>query len=264
MQRYQNRAASPFTTFASFRVRREGVMGRRSRNEVALGIFIAWENFFEQEGQGADPLAGPISTFSEEDLVSDLIGFHVGRRQVDYGEDENIAFEHFMDACDVVGYDYYKAGKRGNRASKEVFKSIQATIYSEYLRENGSNPFGKHHLWGCRPSRRWSGEVSVTQGSSIESNPNISPLLSDLYCCSYTFSCDKQQEHLPAELISVTPQFPGRNWIWESGRLEQKNQIVDQICLPGAGCIPVFGTRVTNFDAHRLNDRPLNWAPTGQ
>jgi len=229
--------------YGGFMVRKAG-LGGQSAYEVALGIMIAWENFFEA-AQGHDFYAATQSSFSEEDLVSDLIGFHIGYGEVT-GTEPN-SFEDFMKLCEVVGYEYYNV-------DRATFVEIQSTIWTEYMLENGM--FRKHYQWGCRPPGRWSGEIAVNVGPRFDSDRVVPPLDPTRGTGCYSFSCGKQQEQLPSELLRVTPQSPGRNWEWNFGVWDVRELRF--------GVIPYFERRVIWFDTGQLNREPLNWAPTGQ
>jgi hypothetical protein len=210
---------------AGFMVRKAG-LGGQNAYEVALGIMIAWENFWE-EAQGYDFYAYTKSSFSEEDLVSDLIGFHMGYGQV--RNEEPDSFEDFMELCEVVGYEYYDP--TNSKYDLDTFKRIQLEIWGEYMAENGL--FRKYQQWGCRPPGRWSGSVDVP-------NPSIA------YWGCNTLKCDERQEQFPSELRRVTPQPPGKNWEWNFGVWEVAEG---------------FERRTIWFDADELNRRPLNWVP---
>jgi RHS repeat-associated protein len=238
---------------ASFVVRGNGVMTENDANEVALGIHIAWESFFEGEGQGSHFIIGPVSTFSEEDLVSDLIGFHRGLKQLDEGMSEDDSLKYFMRLCDVVGYGYYES-------DRATFRDIQQQIAWEYLAENGT--FRKHDQWGCRPPGRWSGEIAVYVGPQFDTERVIPPIYPDQSVCSYSFSCDKQHEQFPSELqTAVTPQSPGENWSWDVGLVSR--EVLEYRWSP-YGYSPYIEYVTDTFHDYELNPRPLNWAPTGQ
>ena len=194
--------------------------------EVTLGIMIAWENFFEAS-QGYGFYAATQSSFSAEDLVSDLIGFHRGYNQV---RGQPSSLEYFMDKCEVVGYDEYYYTDR------ERFVAIQQAIYDEYVAENGS--FRKFYKWGVRPPGRWNGSLPTDDCRALK--------------------CDEQQEQLPPELLRVTPQPPGKNWFWVSG--------VWDLYVLGSGPNPgepigswYFEREITRFSTSELDQRSLNW-----
>ncbi len=245
------------TASLSVRVRSGSVVGNNAE-EIALGIYIAAENFFEGDIQGSHPLAGPISAFSEEDLVSDLIGFHRGMNEVWPEKGGSTDLDHYLELCGVVGYEYYKEGSmNGDAAAMSTFRQLQTRIAVEYLAENG---FRKYTTWGVRPTGRWSGQIAIDPtGLGVIPQLPLDPPV----CSASTHLCDPQQEQLPAELTSVTPQPPGRNWLWEGARLEW-----DQLTrIPGDIYImpyPLITRRVTDYTANELNSRRLNWGPTGQ
>jgi hypothetical protein len=198
---------------------------------------IAWENFFEA-AQGYGLYAVTQSSFSEEDLVSDLIGFHRGYNKVHNQPD---SLKYFMEKCEVVGYEYYDSSNP--KHDMERFVAIQQAIYDEYVVENGA--FSNFYQWGVRPPNRWSGSIPTDENNC-----------SDL-------KCDEQQEHLPSELLRVTPQPPGENWFWVSGVWDL--YVLRYTPNPGT---PVggwhFEREIMRFSTSELDQRPLNWAPSGQ
>jgi len=164
------------TVSADFLVRRQGVWGEDAY-EIALGIMIAWENFFEA-AQGYGFYALTQSSFSEEDLVSDLIGFHRG-----YNEKHGLpsSLEHFMKKCGVVGYEYYDSSSP--EYDQDKFLKIQQAVYTEYITENGS--FGKFYQWGIRPPGRWCGSLSVVGDAVVSLDPRYRTeyYLPDVFMC---------------------------------------------------------------------------------
>jgi RHS repeat-associated protein len=223
-----------FDLQGEFLVRRSGVIGRNSAREVALGIYIAWNNFWEEVGQGLNPVAGPVSAFSEEDLVSNLVGFHRGVREMKYGESEEESWKHFMELCGVVGYIHHETG------DTERFVELQRQVFDQDLFENGPFILRKHRQWGCRPPRKWTGRVMVDFSSTC-----------------FRYSCLGEPDTLPAELVSITPQSPGRNWIWESGTHSYDVVVTESGTL-------TLGWDTKEYSPYGLNNRPLGWAPTGQ
>ena len=157
------------------------------RYEIALGIFIAYENFFEAS-QGLPIFSLSQSSFSEEDLVSDLIGFHIGYGALTNAEPKTR--KDFMKICEVVGREYFKQ-------DRAKFVDIHQKIAEEYKEENGG--WGTHNEWGTRPPGRWNGSIELEE------------------------SCDSlrcgNQDQLPSELLRITPNPPGDGWIWYQGRI---------------------------------------------
>jgi hypothetical protein len=228
------------TVSADFLVRGAGVMGKEAY-EVALGIYIAWENFWE-EAQGYGFYALSQSSFSEEDLVSDLIGFYIGYGEVT-GTDPN-SLDDFKKLCGVIGYRLY-------HTDRDKYVKLQRAIWTTYEFENG--PFRKHYEWGCRPPGKLTGQITLSYEDSAMLDEHhlgmgcTTVRLGDLLC--------EQQDQLPTELLRITPQPPGKNWLWRSGEwdlYEIQNRAFHQT--------PHFVHRVITFDPDEQNDRPLNWA----
>lgn len=123
---------------------------------VALGIFVSAENLFEahQGGEFIAPRAWVAefrthpSTFSEEDLMSNLIGFHRGlmaRRGV--GEDQSE--KEIEKMCGVVGLELKESGRM------EQFVEKQQQIYDQYP------TFQKVFEWGNPRLGAWQGSIEV-------------------------------------------------------------------------------------------------------
>ena len=91
-----------------FVVDKQAIMGDGAY-QVALGIFIAFENLFETT-QSYPGFSLSKSSFSEEDLVSNLIDFHIS-----YGQKAGVgpaSLDDFMALCQVVGLEYRENNPR--------------------------------------------------------------------------------------------------------------------------------------------------------
>jgi RHS repeat-associated protein len=211
-------------------------------NAIALGIYISASNVVEEVIQGGS--RHPFhkqSSFSNEDLVSNLIGFHRGVDKYKGTEgmvegDDETSKKYYMDLCGVVGYEYYKHG------DKDEFIRIQKKVWKNMLgKAEIPVPFvGTHKTWGVRPPNQWSGSVEARDCRS--------------HGCSGS-------DHLPSELISITPIPPQslgeplKTWAWVTTSLEP----------PPAPPSPVPYVRPSfpDFrDPDYLNSRPLSWGPS--
>jgi len=209
---------------------------------IALGIFISASNIFEEVIQGGSWHPGRAqSSFSNDDLVSNLIGFHRGVDHYEAGLemdfDDEVSKKNYMEMCDVLGYEYYKLGRI------DEFKKVQKAIYRD-MRRKGEMPLpfrGRQTIWGMRPPDQWSGSI-----------PLPSPSCLSVGCSGL--------DHLPDEIISITPAPPLYGWAWVSTSLDPR------LPLPGReGTLPYDPSSIPDFrDPHYLNSRPLNWAPSGQ
>jgi RHS repeat-associated protein len=179
-----------------------GVMGNVevSRNlytsqqqwEVSLGILVSLQNAFEvwQGGPSGVSLGLPRriasrlndqSSFSEEDLLSDLIGFHRAllTHKSNKAEDERATKLHFITACRVIDGELLNRSNLDKPPSE--FIKTQQDIYDEYMSLGGFVPV-RH--WG-RPC------LGRLSGSRCPDNPQI-----------------------PPELVSLNPEPPGKKWHW--------------------------------------------------
>ncbi len=191
-------------------------------NPVALGMYISTQNLVEHnQGQSNNPLTYQ-SSFSTEDLVSNLIGFHRGVDEFTNDVAPSTTQERYMSICGVVGFEYYKSG------DMETFALIQRTIYNETI----NLPLvGNHYVWGTVPPiGRWYGSFKDKNCTSIH--------------------CNNFSKQLPGELLRITPKSPGDGWNW-----------LTTTGAPGLTYAPYFGgPRVPIKDPIAyLNSRPLNW-----
>jgi hypothetical protein len=116
------------------------------------------------------------SSFSEEDLMSDLIGFYMGLHQE--GDSLGMNRQTIERICDVV--------TQGASSSRK--KAIQEQILDEY-----NYPFQKITAWGQPRLDGWDRELDD--------------------CPSKTCS---QPRRMPAEFSRILPKPPGRPyWYWD-------------------------------------------------
>jgi hypothetical protein len=158
---------------------------------VSLGVYMSIENAFERY-QGGNPLGLASipnaiwrSSFSEEDLMSDLIAFYIAagleRRE---GSAQTLKDE-IRRICGVVGLDDYWRGDFG------TYNVKQAMIYYATEWE-----FGKVTSWFS----------PKLYSSSI--------LASDPYCVD---DCNNEPQKIPPKFLQISPESPNENsWYWES------------------------------------------------
>ena len=159
--------------------------------EVALGVYISGNNLFEdyqsEQGFGViDRLTK--SSFSEEDLMSNLIGFYravsfvlgtgAGDSSAVRNNNKDQSMQYFMRLCGVVGMD------------EPNFIDIQNNIYDEY-----NEDFRQVYIWGQPRLDGWDG--------SVESGD-----------CP-TKAC-RQPRRMPSLFTQIEPKSPLTDWWWIS------------------------------------------------
>ena len=196
---------------------------------VALGIFISHQNLFETyQGGNPFPLRALFenkwrrSSFTEEDLASNLIGFYRGL----LNQDERFNFstnpvanrteggtkQYFERVCKVIGID-----EQGNKDSN--FKDIQLEIYDRHEKSG----FVYNASWGD-PVLRW-----------------------DWYNVCPTGKC--KDPHVPPELHRISPKgsYPYQSreptWYWNT------------VSVRFFG----YGPAVKHIDPVAVSQAPLNW-----
>jgi hypothetical protein len=123
--------------------------------EVSLGIYISIQNAFETWQGGTPGVVGTTrgawgglfdqSSFSEEDLLSNLIGFHralLTHRTEGAMNDEDTKW-HFMKLCGVVGVENLDISDINDLPSE--FKQTHRDIYETYMNSGGFDPVRQ---WG--------------------------------------------------------------------------------------------------------------------
>jgi len=109
--------------------------------EVSLGVYMELENLFEEyQGSGlrgfADSLIfiGPRSSFSEEDLMSDLIGFYIAAGKVRGGDEADLK-RMIREKCDVVGSKDDPATRLGKQLEAWYSSYSDSQGFSEQVKE---------------------------------------------------------------------------------------------------------------------------------
>lgn len=192
--------------------------------EVALGIYISGQNYFENyQGGNFSGWYGSVraeldktpkhSSFAEEDLVSNLIGFYRGVSAI-LGGNEAVSQKYFMEVCDVVGRD------------RPDFVDIQRRIFKEY-----DTPFRDNRIWGQPRLDGWDGSIDGD--------------------CP-TKAC-AQPRRLPSQLKQINPRSPLAGWGWSSAHYFLEYN------APPYGSNQIFRH---SLDSLQLNQAPLNWDPS--
>ena len=159
-------------------------MGRDSTDvwAVSLGVYMSAQNAFERYQSGNHlPLRIPFelignSSFSEEDLMSDLIGFYIALDMERGGEpDPQKLKDEIRRICGVVGLDDYARGDLG------TYNTKQALIYYETYYE-----IGKVDKW-------------------------FSP---KLYKPSCVDDCENEPRKIPEKFLEISPIDPHSEGLW--------------------------------------------------
>ena len=214
---------------------------RQEQLAVALGIFISVQNLVEagQAGQagtssfypGGGPASivaaqNPASSFSEEDLMSNLIGFYMGLHQE--GDSLGMSRQEIEQKCDVLD--------RGGSSTRRA--EINEQILEEY------DSFKQVKDWGRPRLDGWNGFIEERG-------------------CP-TLAC-KQPRRIPAEFLRITPTAPTQipvgeqitgQWTWMLAQAYLYFEGTDGNSL-------LSNLPSMQFDNYikDLNIRPLNWNP---
>lgn len=216
---------------ATFRIYPDKMSGKGDFYATSLGIFISQQNVFERFVQGDSWNPAVIqSSFSAEDLVSNLIGFHRGVDEIE----DNLTLEQsqlkYMDICGVVASGLYQ-----NQGTRRQFEEIQRAIYDEIGQWPGFAD--KNKVWGRRPKIRWDGSIPIWSTLKGSSGPGYLNPNCETYACPLS---SQNNSFLPSGLLRIQPKKPGTTWDW--------NQIFADVNLPTSGSYVEW-----------LNNQPLNW-----
>jgi len=186
--------------YATFRVKFS--LGQNSNLVFAsaLGVYEALQTAFEsyQGGQQFsyrglfdDTIFGRHSSFSEEDLTSDLLGFYQAV-MIKRGRSPEEALDEVKRLCKVVGLEYGKGSTKFFEAQKDIFQRYTRghSVYDM----RGPGGFLDMHQWG-------------------------KPRLADIdtgFCPTY---CSDSVRQFPPEFQEFIP-IAGGTWEWKSGHAE--------------------------------------------
>jgi hypothetical protein len=178
---------------------------------VALGIFISRENLFEAH-QGGEffPLRAWMhefnifrSSFAEEDLMSNLIGFYGGLRLVENKWPSTWSQAYYEKLCGVVGLDLKQAGRMSEFIEK------QKEIYRQY------GNFQQVRTWGKPRLGAWEGSIDIDCQSVGCKNPGV-----------------------PSEFLGLEPEppFPYQStkptWTWVSAKSHLQSDQSEERNIP--------------------------------
>jgi hypothetical protein len=178
--------------------------------QIALGVYEGFHNFFEgfQAGNG-NSLRGVVdavtsSSFSEEDLTSDLIGFYralwqekPGTSPFSRGYDAEGSKQAVRKLCKVVGLTDDKETR--------IKKQVEIFLRYDLPPVNG---FQDVHEWGKPRLVDLSSEPLMPQ--------NIPSMFYETTGLCGSRFCTEPNRQFPPELSQVAPISAGALWRWNS------------------------------------------------